>query len=136
MTAPTSEAVLPLPLRFPAAAAALDGKLAPSRSWLVTGDKRDSNRGAAARGFSPSYKGCHATLPQGQEQTGTGQETRSRHPQHDAVARYCLPHCVAGSSDGNLVPHERGALLEDCLIVLRVGLTDESTWRSTEASLR
>ena len=57
--------------------------------------------------------------------SGPPGETRTRHPQHDAVARCCLPHCVTGLSDGNLAPHKRSALLEDCLVVLRVRLADE-----------
>ena len=36
-----------------------------------------------------------------------------------------MPHRIAGSSNGDLVAHERCALLEDCLISLRVGLADE-----------
>ncbi len=36
-----------------------------------------------------------------------------------------MPLCVVGSSDANLIAHECGALLEDCLVSLRVGLADE-----------
>ena len=36
-----------------------------------------------------------------------------------------MPLCVVGSSDANLTAHECGALLEDCLVSSRVGLTDE-----------
>ncbi len=117
MTVPVSEAWAPAFLAIPSASARL------TKDWRPAGAGKTPIEERQPVGLS-RLTWVIVQLSRKCE-SGTPSEARLRHPQHDAVAGCRLPHCVVGLFDGNLITHERGALLEDRRISLRVGLVDE-----------